>query len=197
MSVFNEILQLDQAGFLLLNGLGNSKWDGFWVDMTHLQTWIPTYIIIALLMYHLWGWEKATIALIFIGLMILCTDQMTNWIKYTVKRDRPCWDPDIGAQVRLAQGFCGGPYGFFSAHAANHFALALFLGKILRTYAHYVPFLLLLWASVVAYSRVYVGVHYPLDIISGALFGLCIGFIFNKLHNEFSLTFLSQNYPSS
>lgn len=189
MFVPDAIIQQDQCWLLYLNRLGNSSWDSFWLYMTRMETWIPAYVVLILLMYHLWGWKCATVTLVFISLLILSADQTTNLIKHTVKRYRPCWDPIIADQVRLAQGFCGGYYGFSSGHAANHFALALFLGKILRPYARYALFLLLLWAGMIAYSRVYLGVHYPLDIFSGALLGLGLGFAFNKLHIKFFFVF--------
>ncbi|XCI75333.1 MAG: phosphatase PAP2 family protein [Flavobacteriales bacterium] len=189
MYVPDAIIQQDQSWLLYLNRLGNSSWDSFWLYMTHIETWIPAYVVLILLIYHLWGWRRATITLVFIGLLILCADQTSNLIKHAVKRYRPCWDPVIGDQVRLVQGFFGGKYGFSSGHAANHFALAFFLGKILHPYARYAIFLLLMWAGMIAYSRVYIGVHYPLDILSGALLGLGLGFAFNKLYTKFFFVF--------
>ncbi|MAO11511.1 MAG: hypothetical protein CMC07_11725 [Flavobacteriaceae bacterium] len=74
-----------------------------------------------------------------------------------------------------------GRYGYFSAHAASSMAAAVFLSLLLKKWYHYLPFLLLFWAAVVAYSRIYLGVHYPLDIVTGMFFGALIGFLFYKL----------------
>jgi undecaprenyl-diphosphatase len=83
--------------------------------------------------------------------------------------------------MRLVKSYCGGQYGYFSAHAANVFAIAVFFGSILKSNLKGIGFFLVLWAALVAYSRVYIGVHFPLDIVTGAVLGSLFGWLFVKL----------------
>ena len=94
--------------------------------------------------------------------------------KDVFQRFRPCHNPDIANLVHLVDG-CGGKFGFVSSHAANSFALALFTGLLLRKHYKYILPIMLFWAALVSYSRIYVGVHYPGDILGGAILGTVIG----------------------
>lgn len=94
--------------------------------------------------------------------------------KDVFQRFRPCHNPDIASLVHLVDG-CGGKFGFVSSHAANSFALALFTGLLLRKHYKYILPIMLFWAALVSYSRIYVGVHYPGDILGGAILGTVIG----------------------
>jgi undecaprenyl-diphosphatase len=121
----------------------------------------------------------------------LCTDQLTNLFKVQVGRLRPCYDEEIKTLVRLVKPSCGGRYSFFSGHASNSFALAVFFGLIFKeSYRFLLPILLFI-AFLIAYSRVYIGVHFPLDIFVGAVAGSLIGIGFFRLWNYFKLRFLS------
>ena len=97
-------------------------------------------------------------------------------------RLRPCYDmPDL---VRLVKDSCGGKGGYFSAHAANTMALAIFMGKVLKPYFKYSIILLFSWAFLVGYSRIYIGVHYPGDVLTGFIFGILMAFLMYKLHTK-------------
>lgn len=113
--------------------------------------------------------------------MITVTDQLSNFFKYGVARLRPCHDPEIAPLMRLVKSSCGGQYGYFSAHAANSFATAVFFGALLKSSKRGIGVFLVLWAALVAYSRVYLGVHFPLDILTGAVVGSFFGWLFVKL----------------
>jgi len=116
------------------------------------------------------------------AIMITATDQLANLFKYILfKRPRPCREQELELLMRFVADGCG-RYGYFSAHAASSMAAAVFLGLLLKPFYKALPFLLLLWASVVAYSRIYLGVHYPLDIITGMFFGAWIGLAVYKLN---------------
>ena len=113
-------------------------------------------------------------------------DQITNLFKDGFARLRPCHDPDIAPLMRLVKDRCGGLYGFFSGHSSNSFALAIFFITFFKS-IYPVMRWLVLWAAIVAYSRVYVGVHYPIDILCGALFGSVIGLVFARASRRYLL----------
>ncbi len=113
--------------------------------------------------------------------MITFTDQITNVFKRTFERPRPCgFETGLADQMRFIAVRCG-KYGFFSGHASNSMAVAVFAGLLLRPYYKNLIFILLFWSATVAYSRIYVGVHYPLDVLCGMTFGALGGLLFYKI----------------
>lgn len=124
--------------------------------------------------------------LLFVALLILVTDQATNLFKDGLERLRPCHEPVLKEMVRLVKPSCGGLYGYFSGHASNSFALAVFFSCIFGVKYIRLPFLLLFVAFLVAYSRIYIGVHYPLDVVSGMVFGSLVGMVFYLIWRRFN-----------
>ncbi len=122
----------------------------------------------------------------FVALMILVTDQGTNLFKNGFERLRPCHDPSLREMLRLVKSTCGGLYGYFSGHASNSFALAVFFSCIFRVKYNSLPLSLLFVAFLVAYSRIYIGVHYPLDVVSGMAFGSLVGMVFYFIWRRFN-----------
>ena len=121
------------------------------------------------------------VIIVCVALMITATDQIANLFKYGVKRPRPCQVEDLKAIMRFVADGCG-RYGYFSAHAASSMAAAVFLGLSLQKWYSYFPFLLLLWAVITGYSRIYLGVHYPLDVIGGFILGIFLaGYVSKRL----------------
>ncbi len=177
-----QIIALDKELFLYLNGLGSTTWDGFWMFITGKWNAIPFYGFLLFLLYKKVGLKSTVITLIVITLMITCTDQLANLFKKVLfLRPRPCHDSILIETMRLVKPRCGGPYGYFSAHAASSMALAVFLSKVFRPYFKHATKLLVFWAILVGYSRIYIGVHYPGDVITGMIFGVIIGLILFKL----------------
>lgn len=177
----DQLIQYDKELFLLLNNLGTSRWDGFWMFYTTKYNWIPLYAILLYLIFKSLNKRTFIASLFIIVLMITFTDQVTNIFKDGFERLRPCHDSEIANLVRLVKSSCGGKFGYFSGHASNSMAVAVFAGLLLRNRFKYLVFLLLFWASLMAYSRIYIGVHYPADIVSGMIFGGLSGFVFYKI----------------
>lgn len=174
----DKLIAFDKEVFLLLNNLGSPTWDWFWLFITNKWASIPLYVLLLVLLYRNLGWKATLLSMFMIALLITCTDQLANVFKHGFERPRPCRE-DF-AQARFIAVRCGS-YGFFSAHAASSTALAIFLGNLLKKYYRYVLLGLLFWALVVSYSRIYVGVHYPGDVVVGMLIGCLIGFLFYLL----------------
>ncbi len=180
MPTLEQLLQWDQELFLYLNNLGTPTWDWFWIFITHKFAAIPMYAYLLYLLYKNYNLKTLGITLVFIALLITATDQLANVFKDAFARPRPCKE-DFMAQGRFLMDYCG-KYGYFSAHAASSTALAIFLGNILKKWYKLAFPLLFIWAMLVSYSRIYVGKHYPGDVITGILIGSIIGFLFYKLH---------------
>ncbi|MFV0304520.1 MAG: phosphatase PAP2 family protein [Moheibacter sp.] len=177
-----EIIQLDKELFLHLNNLGCTNWDDFWRFISYKFSWIPFYVIILFLLWQNYGWKKTLLLLGLTFLMVVATDQITNLLKDFFKRPRPCFTEEFEGIMRPVGCERRGRFGFTSAHATNHFALALFLGMVFRSKIKWFIVFLLIWASFIAYSRIYLGVHFPLDVSCGALLGLIIGWLFYRLY---------------
>ena len=179
--MFKELLYSDEQLFIFLNGLGNDSWDSFWLVITDKLTFIPLYAILLFLIYRKLGVKSLLLIVVIVAVMITFTDQITNLFKYIlIKRSRPCREDHLQEVIRFIASGCG-RYGFFSGHAANSMAAAVFGGLILRPYFKSLIFILLFWSAMVAYSRIYVGVHFPIDIICGMIFGAISGYLFYKL----------------
>lgn len=180
-----QLLQWDQQLFLFLNSLGQEFWDPLWLLISGSKTWIPFYLFLLFLVFRKTELKIFGIAFIFLILNTVLTDTGSVWLfKEQFQRLRPCHVPDLIVQMRMVKESCGGQYGFISSHASNTFGLAILMGGILKPYYSKAVFLLVLWASVIALSRVYLGVHYPLDIICGAAYGAFCGYIMLKAYQK-------------
>jgi len=140
--------------------------------------WIPLYLVFLYLVIRHYKWQTLII-LVFTVLMILVSDQLTNLVKESVQRLRPSHEP--GLMVHIVDAYKGGTYGFYSAHASNNFAIACFLILLLGKYYHYFFIPVLIYALIMSYSRIYLGLHYPGDTLAGMIAGILIGLIMGKL----------------
>lgn len=172
------LVELDKQLFVFLNNLGSSTFDGFWMFITGKWNAIPLYLLLLVLIYRSLGWKRTLLSLVFIALLITATDQLANAFKYGFERLRPCHDPDLFEQLRLVKPSCGGKFGYFSAHASNAFAMAVFFRQLLIGKLGKWINLLLVWALLVGYSRIYIGVHFPLDVLTGIAIGTSLGLLF-------------------
>lgn len=176
--MFELLEKLDQDLFLFLNSLHNSFFDVVMAIVTDKKPWIPFYGLIILFLF--WRYGKGAFAIVVsIAITITLCDQFASgFCKPFFGRLRPCYNEEIDALVHLVGG-CGGEYSFISSHAANTFGLASFMYFLLRKDFPHVKWMFL-WAAIVSYSRVYVGVHFPADIIVGGLSGFLWGFLVQK-----------------
>lgn len=174
-----EIITQDRELFLFLNNLGSSEFDAFWRFISGKWSWIPLYAWFLYLLYKNYSPKNLAYILVFLALGILVSDQLSNVFKYGFERLRPCHDVSLVDTMRVVE--CGGRYGFFSSHASNTFVLASFLSSLLGRYYRRLPWLFYAWALLVSYSRIYLGVHFPADILVGIFFGIIIGNIIARL----------------
>lgn len=178
-NLINQLEALDQKAFLYFNGLHHPVLDEIMFWFSDKLVWIPFYALLLFLIILKYK-VKAIYILLAIGLMITACDQFTSgFMKPAFERLRPCYEPALEGMVHLVKG-CGGSYGFASSHAANTFGLSMFVWLLFKTFSKWV-FLIFLWATVVSYSRVYLGVHYPLDIIIGGMVGLIFAYLIFRL----------------
>lgn len=178
--MFDQLIEYDKDLFLFLNNLGSETWDGFWLVITNKITFFPLYALLLYVIYRKFGLKTLLLLVFVIAAMITITDQGTNLFKDGFQRLRPCGDDSIKDLLRFIAPRCG-KYGFFSGHSSNSMAAAVFGGLLLKPYYKKLIYILLLWSFMVAYSRIYVGVHFPLDIICGMFYGFIVGFGFFKL----------------
>ena len=172
---------IDTQLFLFLNGHHNEFFDVIMYWVSDKLFWIPFYLLIIFLIiknYKL----KGLLMLLFIGVVIaLCDQTASGLLKNLVQRLRPSHEPGLKSIIHLSKAGPGGLYGFVSSHAANSFGLATFLCVALDSRFKPLKYTLLIWAPLVAYSRIYNGVHYPADVIVGGFIGCIYGYMMAKL----------------
>ena len=177
--MLETLQQLDRDLLVYLNSLGSETFDPIWEVITKQIYWTPIFAVIAYLTYKKFGWRHTMLIVGMIAVLIALTDQTTNLIKYTVQRLRPCNNPEIADIIRAV--IKRKSFSFVSGHASNSMAAAFFLFSVLRPYYKYMGFIFL-WPLIFAYSRIYLGLHYPGDILAGYCLGLLTGFLILKLY---------------
>ena len=193
----NFITNLDTELFLFLNGLHVDWLDPIMTFISGKITWAPFYLVLLFIVIKKYK-KQSILVLIGVVILIVCSDQISSGIfKPIFERPRPCHNEAIKDLVYLPNGHCGGAYGFISSHACNCFALAVFITHVLKKYYRKIAYIMYIWASLVAYSRIYMGVHYPGDIIVGAVVGIIVGFVISKLYDMISQRVETQRHKVS
>ena len=171
--MFNWLIEFDKKVFLYLNGMHSPEWDEIMYWVTGDKSWIPLYMILLILIIYRERPYRFIFTILFVAIAVGLSDYISVIIKNLVERPRPSRNPEIADLVHIVNNYRGGNYGFVSSHAANFFAVATFLSNQFKNYRW--SLFLFSWAALVSYSRIYLGVHYPLDIICGAVLGALIG----------------------
>lgn len=188
------ILNIDKLLFEFINhDLSNRVFDLVLVFFRNKTVWLPLYLF--LISFFIFNFKKKGIIIIlfaFVGTGI-ADYTSSSIIKPAVERLRPCNDPQLNPELVLRVN-CGSGYSFTSSHATNHFALGAFFYLVFLTIYRKYALLFLIWAAIISFAQVYVGVHYPIDVISGALLGTIIGYSFYKLCNFFLLRTFSWQF---
>ncbi|MCK6608522.1 MAG: phosphatase PAP2 family protein [Flavobacterium sp.] len=177
--MLEQLINLDKELFLFLNGLGSEQFDSFWKIITKQIYWSPLFIGVFYLIQKKVGWKGLGIIILFLAALITFTDQITNLFKYSFERLRPCNDLEVNQIARIVEKRSS--FSFFSGHASNSFATTTFVVLILRKYYKH-TYLLFLFPLIFAFSRIYLGLHFPADILTGYVFGAIFGFGCYKLY---------------
>jgi undecaprenyl-diphosphatase len=182
--MIETLQQIDKDWFIAINtGLQHPVLDFVCPFMRQQNNWYVLYLLLLYVSYRIWG-KKVGWVVLGAALLVLVSDQISaNLIKNTVQRLRPCNNPELTGLVRTLVG-CGKGYSFISAHATNHFAIAVLFSRILHPYFKWTYVIALPWAALIAFSQVYVGVHYPFDVICGAALGAVLGYVTSILLSQ-------------
>lgn len=194
--MIEKILDLDSYLFLYLNNLGSQYYDNFWIFLSRTEANVMFYLVVLIAYIYSINNKKRTKILfhliIAIAILITISDQTSNLFKDSFQRLRPCYNELISDSLRLVKDSCGGRYGFFSAHASNSFSLAIFFGLLLRSSNRLLILLFAIYAFLISYSRIYLGVHYPIDILVGTIFGIINAIVLYKIY-LYSFNFLNKS----
>lgn len=177
--MLETLLELDKNLFVFLNSLGSEAYDGFWLFITKQINWIPIFALILYLVFKHLGWRHAVLIILVMALLVLLTDQTTNLFKNYFQRLRPVNNTDLDDVIHFVHKRSS--FSFISGHASNSMAAAFFLYKVLKPYLKYMGFIFL-WPLIFAYSRIYLGLHYPGDILCGYVWGILMALIMLKLY---------------
>lgn len=165
---------LDQSLLLAINGFHAPWADGMMWAISRTNTWVALYAALLFTVWKQWGWKECALIVLGVIGVVACCDQLASHVaKPLVERLRPTHDPALSTLIHTVYGYKGGLYGFFSSHAANTFGLATILTWLFRHKG--ISVVLYAWAVLSSYSRMYLGVHYPSDILCGMLCGVAIG----------------------
>jgi len=168
---------IDRAFFLFLNGFHNPFFDQGMFGATKSLLWVPLYLFFLFFVIRKYKWN-ALVIVVFAAIMIMVSDQLSNVVKDTVQRLRPSNQP--GLMVHIVEAYKGGTYGFYSAHASNTSSVVVLMFILLGRKYWYVTIPAILWSLLTSYTRIYLGVHYPGDILAGWIAGGLVGFLFGK-----------------
>jgi undecaprenyl-diphosphatase len=190
--MLDKIIDADKSLFVFLNNLGSEPFDAIWLLLTNQLNWIPFFLLLLVILYKKIGQKQLLIAMLIVTVMITFSDQTINLIKNNVQRLRPCNDEELKGLIRIVKD--SDTFSYFSGHAANSMAAMMFVFLVLRSHYKF-SYLIFLYPLIFAYSRIYLGLHFPLDIISGYIFGCLTGILFHRIYLFISSKLKTETEP--
>ncbi|SHJ50487.1 phosphatase PAP2 family protein [Pseudozobellia thermophila] len=190
--MLDKILEWDKAVFVYLNGLGIEDYDVFWTTVTNFTTWIPLFILFIVLIFIKYPKKEAFWVIVTILVMILYVGTLTDLTKHAVARLRPNNNEDINTLIRILKN--PSTYSFFSGHSSSSFSITTLVVLFLKNRFKW-SWLFYIWPVLFVLSRIFVGVHFPLDILVGALVGVLSALFFYMLYIRFIVPSLGLGRP--
>lgn len=179
--MLDKLELLDRELFLAINGWHAPMFDNIMYYVSQIWVFAPVFVYWLYMVFNRYGLKKLLILIGFLGLLVLLTDQTSNITKHAIKRYRPTHNLEIQSKVHTVNEYKGGLYGFFSGHSTNTFGVAMLLFLIFRKESILFRMVFFAWAALTAYSRIYLGVHYPSDIFVGFVVGIFWGYVVYRL----------------
>jgi undecaprenyl-diphosphatase len=177
--MLEKIISLDKQLLVFLNSFGSKAFDPFWLIITKQSNWTPFFLILLFLIYKKFGTKQTFILLLFVTILLIINNNLTEIVKFYFERLRPCTDLDIKNIIRNVKP--SATFSFYSGHASNSSATMIFLFLIFKKYYKHF-WLVFIFPLVFAYSRIYLGLHFPIDILTGFAIGSTMGFLFYKMY---------------
>jgi len=190
-AILRWINELDEKVLLLINSHHNAFWDKIMWFASGETSWYPYYFLLLLLLIYYYR-KQSWLLIILIIPLVFCTDQLASTVIKSMEiRLRPSHIPGIENLLHYVNNYRGGDYGFISAHACNVSGFTVYAILLTRQKIKWLPYLLYAWASLVCYSRIYLGVHFPGDVIAALFFGSCTGWMFALIYQQLQAKFYS------
>lgn len=189
--MLDKILQWDREAFVYLNSLGIEQYDMFWSTVTKFPPWIPLFVLIISLFFIKFSKREALFMILTLLMMVFFVSTLTDLTKNVVARLRPNNDEEINTLIRILRSPSG--FSFFSGHASSSFSVITFVVLFLRHHFKWI-YLFYIWPILFAMSRIYVGVHFPIDLMVGASVGIFSAWMFYKLYGLLISPYLKLNH---
>jgi len=179
--VIEYLENIDRQLFLLINGFHSPFFDKLMIAFSDARFWIPLFIWLLFVLFKAYHGKQMLWVLLAVGVSITLTDRLSvEAFKEVFMRYRPCYNTEIQSMVHLVKDSCGGRFGFISSHASNFAGLAVLFTQLLKFEYRKIGWVLAIWVAIIGYSRIYIGVHYPADVIGGFVFGSVVGWLVYK-----------------
>lgn len=189
--MLDKLLEWDKNTFIYLNSLGIEQYDFFWATVTTITTWIPLFVLFIFLFFKSYPKKHALYNVVAVVVLFFFVLTLTDLTKEIVGRLRPSNDLAINGFIRILKTAHG--YSFFSGHASSSFSITTMMFLLLRKRYNWVA-IFYVWPLLFTISRIFVGVHYPVDLMVGAVVGLVSAFLFYGLHTRFILPYLGLSH---
>lgn len=173
--MLERIIEIDKKVLVVFNNLGSERFDTLWLFITKQSSWVPFFIFLAYLIFKSSSWKNLLLVMLFTAILLTIGNETVEACKIYFERLRPCNDPTVNTLIRIVKD--SKSFSFFSGHATNSMSCMVFVFFVLKKHYRY-TFMIFLYPLIFAYSRIYLGVHFPTDILTGYIFGASLGFLF-------------------